>query len=152
MNKTILLLTALSVMLTAIIQSCSNPTKNVQNNIFEGNAEVIVSGIAYLGDIEQYRKETAETIESYCQHIAALKSGIDGENDCGNQYNYRHSIFVLELYNSYMKKKLDDYKPQGQESWEIFKKEFTHQMDDLNKEFADFEETIQKAMPDRQYY
>ena len=37
-----------------------------------------------------------------------------------------------------MKNKLDDYKTEGKENWEIFKSEFSNDMDELGKAFNDF--------------
>lgn len=36
-----------------------------------------------------------------------------------------------------MKKKLESYNEQGKEKWEIFKKNFSHDMDELGKSFKD---------------
>ncbi len=33
--------------------------------------------------------------------------------------------------------KMNDYKANGKENWEIFKKEFNHDMDELGKAFKD---------------
>ena len=37
-----------------------------------------------------------------------------------------------------MKNKLDDYKTEGKEKWEVFKTEFSQDMDELDKAFNDF--------------
>ena len=37
-----------------------------------------------------------------------------------------------------MKKRMDDYKADGKDKWEIFKAEFSHDMDDLGKSIKDF--------------
>lgn len=36
-----------------------------------------------------------------------------------------------------MKKKLDDYKADGKDKWEQFKKDFSRDMDDLGNAFKD---------------
>jgi hypothetical protein len=94
-----------------------------------------------VNDIEYYRKETAKTIESNSQNITAHKAKIDTEKEA-NKADYKYSIFKLELQNSYMKKKLEDYKPEGKENWELFKVEYTRQMDELDKEFTGFTSEI----------
>ena len=52
--------------------------------------------------------------------------------------DYHNKIMELEQKNSDMKKKLDDYKTEGKQKWEIFKTEFSHDMDELGKAFNDF--------------
>jgi hypothetical protein len=141
MKRSILLAIAIAVMLSVILQSCGNTLNKAQINVRENPNEMIEASTAYLRDIEQYRKETAATIELNCQKIFAFKSRVDLEKESSKSH-YRHSVFELELYNSYMKKKLDDYKPEGKESWEIFKEEYTRQMNDLGTEFANFDAAI----------
>ncbi len=36
-----------------------------------------------------------------------------------------------------MKKKMENYKEEGKDKWEIFKAEFSHDMDELGKAFKD---------------
>ena len=124
--------------------SCNNLTKNAMNlheNINKENNNLNENNQEYLEDIEHYRNETAKIIESNSQNILVFKAKIYSEKD-ESKYNYRHSIFLLELQNGYMKMKLDDYKPEGKVNWEIFKAEYTRQMEELGKEFADFTEAI----------
>ena len=144
MNKSILLLIAFACMLSAMLFSCTGQVNNAKNdleNTNEENREIDQINQEYLKDIDHYRKETTKTIETNSMNIAALKANIDTEKEAC-KYHYRHSIFELELYNSYMKKKLDDYKPEGEKNWGIFKAEFIRQMDELCKEFTHFNKRI----------
>lgn len=141
MTKSILLLVAVNFILAATILSCNAPVKNVQQNVNEENIDLDEINQEYLTDIEHYRNETSKKIESNSHNITEFKSKIDAEKEAC-KYDYRHSIFELELYNSYMKKKLCDYKPEGKKNWQIFKKEFTRQMDELDTEFAVFTHAI----------
>jgi hypothetical protein len=51
--------------------------------------------------------------------------------------DYNKRIAELEQKNSDMKKKLDDYKADGKDKWEQFKKDFSRDMDDLGNAFKD---------------
>jgi len=142
MKKSIFGLSAFFVVLSTIFLGCENPGKNVKN-AYEGTIkESAVIGHAnqiYLADIENYRKETEKIIDSNSQKITAYKVKIATVGDkC--KYDYRQSILKLELQNSYMKMKLGQYEPEGQEKWEIFKAEFAFQLVELSKEFAGFSE------------
>ena len=44
----------------------------------------------------------------------------------------------MEKRNSELKIKLDNYKEDGTDKWQIFKTEFKSDMDELGKAFADF--------------
>lgn len=141
MKKSNLLLIAVTVMLTATILSCTNLAKNSLENITEENKNIGKANREYLDDIEHYREEKGFIIELNSQNITALKEKVHTKKG-EEKADYSHSIFELELQNSYMKMKLDKYKPEGKEKWEIFKAEFTRQMNELGKEFKDFTEAI----------
>ena len=93
----------------------------------------------YLADIEQYKKEAAKAFDSNSEKITAYKVKID-TIEGKYQYDYRQSILKLELQNSYLKMKLDEYEPEGKEDWEIFKTEYAYQLVELSAEFAGFRE------------
>lgn len=144
MKKSVLILIAFTGMQSAIQFSCTSQVNNAKKDLENTNEENRETGQInqeYLKDIDHYRKETTKTIETNSINIAAFKVNIDTEKEAC-KYHYRHSIFELELYNSYMKKKLDDYKPEGEKNWEIFKAEFKRQMDELCKEFTHFNKRI----------
>ena len=44
---------------------------------------------------------------------------------------------MLEQRNKGMKMKMDNYKLEGKQKWEIFKTEFNHDLDGLGKAFND---------------
>ena len=142
MKKSILRLTTFIVMLIATFVGCDNLKENVKNvheNTIKENKDVDHSNQVYLDDIEYYRKETAITIDSNNQIISAYKVKIETlKEKC--KYEYRQSILKLELQNSYMKMKLDEYEPEGKEKWEIFKAEYASQLVALSAEFAGFSE------------
>jgi hypothetical protein len=142
MKKSIFRLSAFFAVLVTIFLGCDNPCKNVKN-LYEGtikeSAAICHANQIYLTDIENYRIETGKIIDSNSQNITAYKVKIAAVGD-KRKYDYRQSILKLELHNSYMKMKLDQYEPEGKENWEIFKAEFTCQLVELSKEFAGFSE------------
>src|ERR1035437_6875337 len=50
---------------------------------------------------------------------------------------YKKTIDKLEQKNSDKKKKLDDYKADGKEKWELFKTDFNKGMDEIGKSLKD---------------
>lgn len=135
-------MSAFFVVLVTISMRCDYPRKNAKN-VYEGtikeSAVICHTNQIYLADIENYRKETWKIIDSNSQRIIAYKVKIATVGDrC--KYDYRQSILKLELQNSYMKMKLDQYEPEGKEKWEIFKAEFACQLVELSEEFAGFRE------------
>ncbi|MBR9998781.1 MAG: hypothetical protein KFF73_07410 [Cyclobacteriaceae bacterium] len=137
MKKSILILAAFTLMTGAIMTSCNTPAQKVENaqdKVTEANQDLDKANQAYLVDIENYRKENADKIAANDQIIAEFKTRIEDEK-IEDKADYNNKITELNQKNSDMKKKLDDYKTEGKEKWEIFKTEFSHDMDELGKAF-----------------
>ncbi len=133
-------------MLGATLLGCNNDlTRNVKTDhgeTIEGTMDMANANQVYLCDIEKFRIESGIAIASNSQKITDYKVHTDTRKE-SNKYNYRQSILELELQNYYMKMKLDKYEPKGKQKWEIFKTEYTGQLNNLNKEFMRFSTLIE---------
>lgn len=138
MKKTIIFASA-GIFIITLITGCTSPAEkvqNAQNNVNEANTNLDEANQAYLADVENYRRETAEKIAVNNKSIADFKARKESEKQDA-QADYKNKIDALEQKNSDMKKKMDDYKVEGREKWELFKKEFSYSMDELGKSFRD---------------
>ena len=153
MKKSTLRLSTFFVLISPAFLGCDNLTENVKNiheDTIEEDKDLNRANQIYMADIENYRKETGKTIDSNDQMIIDYKAKIDAKKEkC--KYDYRQSVFKLELQNSYLKMKLDEYEPEGKENWEIFKAEYTSQLVELNKYFTGFANRNLKNMPQRRF-
>ena len=137
MKKSILALAACTFIAGAILTSCNTPAEKVENaqeNVIQANKDLDQANQVYLADIENYRLETAKRIAANEQAIAEFNAGIEHEKKAVRA-EHKKKIAELEQKNREMKKKLADYKAEGKEKWEIFKAEFSHDMDNLGKAF-----------------
>ncbi|MES2517445.1 MAG: peptidase M23 [Bacteroidota bacterium] len=138
MKKTIIAL-SISTLLVGSIVSCNSPAKkveNAQNEVIEANQNLDKANQDYENDIENYRKETSMKIAENDSSIVAFKARISKEKKAAKA-DYEMKIAALEQKNSDMKLRMENYKEEGKEKWEIFKTEFTHDMDELGKAFKD---------------
>jgi chromosome segregation ATPase len=140
MKKVMYVFTAVSLMLAgASFVGCNTNTPaekvtNAQKDVNEANKDLDAANKAYLADIENYKKETSEKIMANDKAIADFKARIETEKKDAKA-NYLKQVADLEQKNSDMKKKMDDYKADNKEKWEIFKQEFNHDMDELGAAF-----------------
>ena len=119
MKKSITLLTlstfitvTLLQFFTIIVISCTTKAEKVQNaesKVAQANADLANAKDENTAEIEHFKKETADkiaanekSIKEFNERIASKKS--DAEAD------YKLKVAELELKNTDMKKKLDDYK------------------------------------------
>ncbi len=122
---------------TMMVFACNTPSEkveNAENKVAEANKELNEANEAYLLDIQKYRLETAAKIASNDSTIAAMNAKIESEKKAANA-DYKKKIALLELKNIEMKNKMNDYKSNGKENWEMFKTEFNHDMEELGNAF-----------------
>jgi len=139
MKKTIMAVAACIFITGVILTSCTSSSGKVeeaQNNVDQANKDLEQANKEYLADIENYRLETANRIAANDQAIAEFNARMEHEKKAVRAEN-KKKIAELEQKNRHMKKKMEDYREDGKENWQIFKTEFSHDMDELGKAFKD---------------
>jgi hypothetical protein len=122
-----------------ILASCNSPAEKVvlaEQKVSEANQELDEANAEYLEEVELYRRETAARIAYNNESIAAFNKRIESEK-AEVRDEYRKAIKALEEKNTDMQRRLDSYKADGKDKWEIFKAEFNRDMDNLGKAFSD---------------
>lgn len=139
MKKSIFVITASALIGASILTSCSTSAEKVENaqdKVSEATLDLETANEEYLVDIENYRKETEAKIAANDKSIAEFNARIENEKDKAKA-DYKKKIAELEQKNSDIKKKMAEYKAEGKEKWELFKTEFSRDMDELGKAFKD---------------
>ena len=129
-HKTVLL-ASFGLLMGSISMSCNSPAKKVENaedKVLEANKDLNQANQEYVTDIENYRKETAEKVAANEKTIADFNLRIASEKKVAKM-DYQKQVAVLEKQNSDLKMRLENYKEEGKEKWEIFKTKFTHDME-----------------------
>lgn len=137
MKRTIIILASAAMTAGYLLSACSSPSQKVENaqeDVKEANKKLDKANDAYLADIESYRKETDEKIAANDKSISEFNARTENEKKALTA-DYIKNMKALEQKNSDLKKKMSEYKAEGKEQWEIFKTEFNHQLDELNKSF-----------------
>ena len=138
MKKSILAITAFTLISSAILSGCSTPAEkvaNAQQDINEANKDLDKANNEYLAEVAAFKKEAADKIATNERSIAEFKARKANEKKEA-QADYEKEIADLEHKNSDMKKKIDEYQIEGKEKWETFKADFSHGMDELGKAFT----------------
>ena len=124
-----------SILTLLVITSCNSSSEKVENaeqNVVKANQELIEAKEDYLTDIETYKKEADNKIADNKKIAEEFKLRIEKDKKEA-KIKYMKELEKLDQKNSDLKMKMDNYKANGKEQWEIFKIEFTHNMDDLKK-------------------
>lgn len=139
MKKSILTLAAFAFITGAVITSCNTPAEKVgiaQDNVTAANDDLDKANAEYLVDIENYRKEAAAKIVANDKSIAEFNARIESKKEAAKT-DYKKKVAELEQKNTDIKRRLDEYKAEGKDNWEIFKMEFSRDLEKLGKAFKD---------------
>ena len=147
MNKTIYTLAITSLLTATILTGCQNSTKKeqvAQDKVVDAQADmkdateelVVAKKEATAQQWKQFKAETNARIAENESRIAELKVKM---NKTGNSIDamYAKNIEELELKNREIKVKVDTYKNDSNDDWESFKREYNHDMDQLNQSLKD---------------
>jgi hypothetical protein len=124
---------------SSLVMSCTTPAEKVekaQAKVDKANGVLDAVNDAYLTDIETYRKGAFDKIVANDLAIKEFRARIEAQKRDAKA-NYVKKITELEQKNTDLKKKMDDYKASNKEKWDIFKAEFSHDMDALGQAFKD---------------
>lgn len=103
--------------------------------------ELTKDSINYKKDMKEFKKKTAAKIAANDKSLLEFNARI-ADQKSNAKAEYKKQIEVLNNKNSDLKKKLDDFKTDNKNSWELFKNEFSHDMEELGQAFKNF--TIKK--------
>lgn len=119
-----------SAIVFAGCRSSADKVENAQEAVTDANKDLEKANAEYLADIKNYRELTALQIEKNNLEIAKFKLQVEGEKKEARAEYYKN-IAALEEKNNAYKKKLDMYQSDNKTNWEIFKSEFSHDMNEL---------------------
>lgn len=149
MKKSIFTLFTLSALIISIaFSSCQTPAEKV--NTAQENVDVAQKGlenakeeqdkdIQKKADAAAWKLFKADAEVTIKYNETRIKEFKEKRKSSGMTMDaiYTKNIENMERSNEDLKKRMDDY-DKGQSSWESFKSEFSHDMDELGKSLKDF--------------
>ena len=140
MRNTIMVFAVIASMAGMLLTGCGKTTEQKLDKAKEGvgdaTQELKNARAEYLAEWENFKRESEAAIEANVKRIDAFKAKMDKATPTVKA-QYDKQVAVLEQRNRDLKKKLDDYKDEGQGKWEEFKTNFKRDMDDLGKTMTD---------------
>lgn len=143
MKKTIVMMMAATFVAGILSTSCTpsatkiekaqENVKTATDNLVDANIEL---SNALNDSIKMYKTESETRITYYEKSIAEFKLQLAKEKG-ENKVRLEKKVAELEQKSKEMKKDLADYTNEGQDKWTSFKKEFSHDLDELGNAFKD---------------
>ena len=150
MKKTIFNLAVAAIITGILITSCELTNKKAEKapdkmqKTLNDDESQLKEGRSTGDSISEYQKfknESDEKILSFENTIAECKMKIEnGKKE--TKVEYEKKLALLEAKNNDMKKKLNDYKDDGEGQWSQFKSVFNQDMDELGKSFSELTKKI----------
>lgn len=134
-----LILVAVATFTSALVVSCTSSSEKVENadaNVTEAKQELAEAQSDYTKEVVVFKQETNEKITANEVVIADLKKRMS-EVKKEEKATYIERIAELEKKNADLKIRMENYKEDGNDKWESFKREFNHDMDELGKSLND---------------
>lgn len=149
MKKSIFILAvATSLLAGAIFTSCQSNNQKVEaakdkvqdarQDLIEAQTDAYDAEVVKINSEEwkAFKIETENNIENNDLRIAELKVQLEKPGQTFDPI-FKNRIEVLEQKNLDMKNRLSNYK-NNQSDWEVFKSEFNHDMEELQKDLREF--------------
>ncbi len=131
---------ALSVVITAtVMTSCNSSAEKVEDakeNVIEASHDLDQAEENYTEEYNKFQLETEQKISDNEKSIIVLKEHTKSIKK-EVKADYEKTIAALEQRNAEMKEQAKNYKGEGQEKWQSFKREFNHDMDELGQALKD---------------
>jgi len=132
------------MLVSILISSCnSNSEKQeAQEDVRDANEEVKDAKMElekaqkeYLIKYNEFKYDSEVKIAENEKYIAELK--INSPNNKKAKAEFDENIIELEKRNQLLKERMYNYKDEGDEKWESFKREFNHDMEGLGNALKD---------------
>ncbi len=140
MNKGVFVFAIIGSMAGTLLTGCEKTSErkveNAKETIRDAKQELKDAQTKYLAEWQTFKRESEQTIEANEKRIDAFKDTMDKAGP-KIKAKYSKEVAILEQNNRDLKKKLHDYKDEGQSKWEEFKTNFKHDMDGIGKTMTD---------------
>ncbi|MBA4239498.1 MAG: peptidase M23 [Sphingobacteriaceae bacterium] len=139
MKKSIFAIAITALVAGTSITSCDSSTKKVEEaavKVDEASADLTDAKKEFNEEYIKFQLESEERMIENDRQIAELKAN-KTQLKKEAKADYDKAIKDIEEKNSALRVKMNEYKEEGNDKWESFKREFNHDMDELGKSLKD---------------
>jgi hypothetical protein len=133
-------LTAIAFSALILLTGCNNnrekKVEDAKDNVKQANEELKAAQTEYDNEWQIFKDDAELKISSNEKNIEILKEKIDKSNK-KFKTKYEKKVSELEQKNIELKKKISEYKYDGKDKWEDFKKGFSKDISIIDKAVKD---------------
>jgi peptidoglycan hydrolase CwlO-like protein len=127
MKKNYFTLAVIMLIAGSVFTGCDN-RDSAKEDVEKANQEMIDAQTKFEKEWQQFKSDVELKIDANQKQIDNLKAAMK-ETTARFKAKYENQLLTLEQKNIELRKKLNDYKYEGKDNWEIFKVEFNQKVD-----------------------
>ncbi|MFL5762725.1 MAG: hypothetical protein ACJ77K_02215 [Bacteroidia bacterium] len=139
MKKSLCIYALIALTTTRILTGCSSSEEKMndaQANVNAASIELDRAEKVFDEQTDKFKLESEEKIAANERSISRLKENTRNLNEKA-QADYQTELTRLEEKNTTLRKRILGSKKEDHEKWEAFKREFSHDMDELGQAIKD---------------
>lgn len=139
MKKSIFVVAITALVAGTSITSCDSSTKKVEDaavKVDQASEDLTDAKKEFNEEYAKFQTESEARMVENDKQIAELKAN-KAQLKKEAKANYDKAIKDIEEKNSALRIKMKEYKEEGKDKWESFKREFNHDMDELGQSLKD---------------
>ncbi len=135
MKKKILICAVIGAVAGMFLAGCG---KTSEQKVEAASQDLRDARADYVVEWQKFKTVSEEQIKSNKERIEAFKAKIqEAGTNADTEAKYNKVVADLEQKNRDLKRKLDEYKDEGESRWQEFKTNFSHDMDAVGNTMRD---------------
>lgn len=107
---------------------CDNTRDGAKDDVEQANQDMIDAQNQFDKEWQQFKSDAEKRINENEQKIADFKAAMK-TTTAKFKAKYENEVLTLEQNNIQLRKKLNEYKYEGKNNWEEFKRDFNREVD-----------------------
>lgn len=107
---------------------CENNRDNARDEVEDANQDMIDAQYQFDKEWQEFKRDAEVRIDENEKKIAEFKESMKSTS-ANFKSKYENEVLTLEQNNIQLRKKLNDYKYEGRDNWNEFKRDFNHEID-----------------------
>jgi flagellar motility protein MotE (MotC chaperone) len=130
MKNKYFILTIFLLFAGSVYTSCENNRENAKDDVKQANQAMIEAQAQFEKEWQQFRNDAELKIEANQKKIDDFNEAMKATSE-KFKAKYENEVLTLEQNNIELKKNLNNYKYEGKDNWENFKKRFNNDVDSI---------------------
>lgn len=122
------ILAVILLMAGIFFTSCDNTRDGARDDVEKANQDMIDAQNQFEKEWQQFKSDAEVRINENEQKIAEFKAAMK-TTTAKFKARYENEVLTLEQSNIELRKRLNEYKYEGKNNWDVFKRDFNREVD-----------------------